>query len=106
LEEKARLQREKAIETYGQDASKPLERDFETMRRRNEILTKIKNRKKTQAMSASQMQSYKQVVREYDLPAFDSNPIKALLQKLLISKSRKLKPVVKAPESVAFNNLA
>jgi hypothetical protein len=75
------------------------------MRRRNEILTKIRNRKKTQALSASQMQSYKQVVREYDIPAFDSNPIKVLLQKLLIARSRKLKPVVKAPDTVAFNNL-
>jgi hypothetical protein len=47
IEEKARLQREKSKEQYGMDASKPLERDFETMRRRNEILTKIKNRQKT-----------------------------------------------------------
>lgn len=39
------------------------------------------------------------------MPAFDSNPIKALLQKLLVARSRKLKPVVKAPDTVAFNNL-
>ena len=60
LEEKAEEQRRRATEANaGQDPSKPLDRDFATMRRRNEILTKIKNRKKTQALSASQMQSYK-----------------------------------------------